>query len=255
MSLEVQYEEQRLAVPEGVFVSGRIRKAARLFSRHLACRPVERFLDIGCGEGKMAVYLASTIGSREVYGVDIAPSYAEDARGMGVHAEQVDVDHEALPFPDGHFTAIFCGEVIEHLVDPDHLLDEIHRVLAPQGVCVITTPNLAGWHNRIALLLGFQPFPEDVTIRYPNAGKLLFRSREGVGLHLRLFTHRALKEVLRRHNFVVLQATGIRFSDHFELDKLPGRWRAPYPIVRPLDILMSRFPSLSPYSVVAVKNR
>ena len=63
-----------------------------------------------------------------------------------------------LPFEDGAFGAVFAGEIIEHLVDTAGFLAELHRVLAPGGVAVITTPNLASFENRVRMLLG----------RYPN---------------------------------------------------------------------------------------
>ena len=51
------------------------------------------------------------------------------ARKNGVKCYQLDVDEEDFPFGDNYFDAIFCGDIIEHLYDPDHLLSEMYRVL------------------------------------------------------------------------------------------------------------------------------
>jgi SAM-dependent methyltransferase len=201
----------------------------------------------------MTLYLARTIAAQEIYGIDIAPSFVEAARQAGVQAERVDIDNEALPYPDDFFQAIFCGEVLEHLVDPDRLLDEVHRVLSPEGVCVLTTPNLAAWHNRLALLLGAQPFPDTVSVRYPHAGKLFPLPGESLGLHLRVFTYRALREVLARHGFTVVETIGTHLSDLNVPDMFPRRLRALLALAKPVDMLLSRFPSFSSCSVMAIK--
>ena len=50
------------------------------------------------------------------------------------------------------------NQVIEHLADTDVFVAEIARVLEPGGYAVISTENLASWHNVFALVFGWQPF-------------------------------------------------------------------------------------------------
>ena len=60
------------------------------------------------------------------------------------HSDLVDVETQPLPYPDGGFDTVLLCEVIEHMVsDPVFVLREIHRVLAPQGRLLLTTPNVA----------------------------------------------------------------------------------------------------------------
>ena len=70
-----------------------------------------------------------------------------DAGGtvVGVfHSDLVDVETQPLPYPDGRFDTVLLCEVIEHMVsDPVFVLREIHRVLAPRGRLLLTTPNVA----------------------------------------------------------------------------------------------------------------
>jgi len=47
----------------------------------------------------------------------------------------------ALPFADGEFDLVVCFEVIEHVEDRDTVLDELSRVLGPEGILCISTPN------------------------------------------------------------------------------------------------------------------
>lgn len=233
----------------GADVASRGRRVARLFQKHVA-RP-QRLLDIGCGTGTVSMYLKEFLGAREVCGVEISEIRAAAARQKGVKCVQIDLNETPIPFADNSFDAIFCGEVIEHLVDPDHLLDEIRRTLAPEGVCVLTTPNLAAWINRIALFLGWQPFHTAVSFRY-EVGRPRFLSSEGARLdHLRVFTYRALKELLTRHRFRILEFARSPLMDGFDALSLKSARGFLARALAPLDAVLSRAPSLGSGIIVA----
>jgi len=55
-----------------------------------------------------------------VYAVEISERGVEEASKKGIKAFRLDVDVEDLPFKDEFFDAVFAGEVMEHLFDPDH---------------------------------------------------------------------------------------------------------------------------------------
>jgi methionine biosynthesis protein MetW len=252
MSAKQYYESQAEVRETGAEIDGRIRKAARLFQKHLG--RAERLLDVGCGVGTVGLYLQRVLAAKEVYGVEISESRVAAARRKGLEAVQADVSQGPLPFEDGSFDAIFCGEVIEHLVDPDHLLDELNRTLAPSGVCVLTTPNLAVWYNRLALMLGWQPFATGVSFRHEVGRPKSLVTDYGCRDHLRVFTYKALKELIRLHEFTVIDATGVRLSQLFRPDWSSRSWRALiYEAIYPVDLLLSVVPSLSTGLVIAFK--
>ncbi len=129
MNIRSFYETQAEVRQTGSDIDGRVRKAGTLFLRHLV--RAERILDIGCGVGAVGLYFKGLLGAKEAWGLELSRGRAEAAQARGVKAVLCDLNQEALPFQKDSFDAIFCGEVIEHLVDPDHLLDEIARVLTP----------------------------------------------------------------------------------------------------------------------------
>ena len=53
---------------------------------------------------------------------------------------------EDLPFPDGRFDAVICTQALEHVLDPARAVREMHRVLAPGGVLMLSTHGTAVYH-------------------------------------------------------------------------------------------------------------
>ena len=104
----------------------------------LALAPDDRFLDVGCGTGA-AVRLAARVVERAV-GVDISPRMIERAKELADGSERTEFvvgDSERLPFPSGAFTAVLCTASFHHYPNPGRALDEMVRVLAPDGRLVL----------------------------------------------------------------------------------------------------------------------
>jgi ubiquinone/menaquinone biosynthesis C-methylase UbiE len=55
-------------------------------------------------------------------------------------------DITAIPAPDASFDAILCSEVLEHVPEPTHALDEFARLLKPGGVVILTAPFASNVH-------------------------------------------------------------------------------------------------------------
>lgn len=252
MNIRSFYETQAEVRQTGSKIDGRVRKAATLFLRYLV--RAERVLDIGCGVGTVGSYFKGLLGAREAWGLELSRGRAEAAQASGIKAVLCDLNQEAMPFKKGSFDAVFCGEVIEHLVDPDHLLDEIGRVLTSGGVCVLTTPNLACWFNRLALLLGWQPFATSVSFRREVGRPKVFVGDYGCRDHLRVFTLRALRELLEVKGFRILEVKGCSLSD---LISSTSEWKKKqlrdivYRTISPFDYLMAKNPSLAAGLAVA----
>lgn len=105
---------------------------------HLPASRRGRVLDVGCGAGETLTELRRLGWQTE--GVEPDPRAAEHAirRGLDVKVGLL----EDQRYPSGSFDAITMSHVIEHVHDPIVLLAECRRVLKPNGLLVVTTPNV-----------------------------------------------------------------------------------------------------------------
>lgn len=104
-----------------------------------------RMLDLGCGSGKFLYKMRAK--GWETHGVEISRSAAE----LGRKAANLDIFpgtlHEAR-FPDDHFDYIRSNHSFEHILNPNETLQELRRILKPDGKLLIAVPNVDGWVAR-----------------------------------------------------------------------------------------------------------
>jgi len=140
-----------------------------------------RIFDIGCGDG----FFLDTMRARgwEVSGGDIEQDVIWYAREqLNLPVDRLDVEEQ--PLPDGPFDAITMWGVLQLIYDPRRLLEDVRRVLAPDGVVAIGVSN------------------------FKSAGASLFgKSWRGLGLprHLIHFTPETLARLLEWCGFEVVQ--------------------------------------------------
>jgi 2-polyprenyl-3-methyl-5-hydroxy-6-metoxy-1,4-benzoquinol methylase len=103
-----------------------------------------RFLDVGCGDGKFFEYLKSRgLQLDHIDGVEVSHKRVDRCHAIGWTKVRYMDPGSTLPYPDTCFEIVNLMEVVEH-VPPgtiDSLLSEAGRVLAPNGVVFISTPN------------------------------------------------------------------------------------------------------------------
>lgn len=92
-------------------------------------------LDMSCSTGMMTKAFCPVFG--KVYGIDIDQSAVEFAKThhSAKNIEFHMMDALSTSFPDNHFNVIICNQMYEHVPNPQQLMREIHRLLAPSGVC------------------------------------------------------------------------------------------------------------------------
>ena len=150
-----------------------------------------KVLDVGCLDGTIGALFQES--GNEVSGIDASEPAIRKARQRGINVKLVNLE-EDLPFPDEIFDLVFAGEVLEHIFDIDHLLEEIFRVLKPSGHLLLTTPNLAAFGRRLLLFVNRNPHIE-ISFTEIAAG------------HIRYFVKHTLFDLLRRHSFIPVQFT------------------------------------------------
>jgi SAM-dependent methyltransferase len=130
-------------------------------------RAGERWLDVGCGDGRTAGTWLARRGC-EYVGVDLSATAVERAREAGLDARVID-DASELPFEDATFAGVIAVEVLEHVFEPQRAVAEFRRVLQPGGVLFISLPNVAYWRRRLELLLvgRFDPMGDDLSVEQP----------------------------------------------------------------------------------------
>ena len=101
----------------------------------LNLQEVDRVLEIGCGLGG----LLKRLPSEHKMGVDVSSFAVGHCCKQGLSVIRADVE-EGLPFEDNTFDVVAMTAVIEHFKNPDLVLRECFRVLAPRGRIVITSP-------------------------------------------------------------------------------------------------------------------
>jgi len=98
-------------------------------------------LDVGCAAG--AEFEPLLARGFEVVGLDYAQKMlglAQQHSGASRRVHLCRADAESLPFPGASFDNVVCLGVFEYLATYDRCLDEIHRVLRPGGVVIISLP-------------------------------------------------------------------------------------------------------------------
>src|SRR5690606_610947 len=96
-------------------------------------------LEVGCGEGRGVEVL--TKGATTFTAVDkIAPA-VERLQQQHPSAKFIAMNIPPLALPDNTYDVVASFQVIEHINDDALFLKEIHRVLKPGGIALITTPN------------------------------------------------------------------------------------------------------------------
>ena len=126
---------------------------------------------------------------------DISPEALKIARHRNRRLETIQMDAtKKFPFNNNSFDVIFAADIIEHIFDTRLFLNECNRCLKPNGILVITTPNLASLQDRIRFLFGKSP-------RQVNP------LHEYLYLHIRPFTYETLKHAMEDSGFTDFKLT------------------------------------------------
>jgi SAM-dependent methyltransferase len=175
--LEVEYELRRP-----------IRDALRLLKHsHAVCQ--QDVAELGSGLGfNLEVFAADS----RVVGIEGLSAAAESATSRGIRTIVADLAN-TVPLESERYDLVLCIDVLEHLLDPAHCLEEAHRILKPGGLLAVNVPNHFALSGRLRILLGsgidsIKFFPQHADWNYP---------------HVRFFRHSSIVELLHRCKFQI----------------------------------------------------
>lgn len=178
---------------------------------------IERFLDVGCGEGKLTMEFAKIAKPKEIYGIEIVDEYCKEAEKIGISVVKCDLNGK-WNFDDNFFDLILSSQNIEHLHNTRLYLEECYRCLKRGGQIIILTENLSSWVNIGALILGWQPFSSTNINGWSLGNPLIWHINEqgihtefmekfqnigmsGVVGHVRVLAFSGLKELMEKAGF------------------------------------------------------
>jgi SAM-dependent methyltransferase len=132
-------------------------KCNNLGKKLITKRGIDRFLDLGCGEGKLTMEFAEIAKAKEIYGVEFVDEFRQQSESRGIKCIKRDLN-DKWDYDDDYFDLILSSQNIEHIHNTRLYLEECHRCLKQGGQLIILTENLSSWVNIGALIFGWQPF-------------------------------------------------------------------------------------------------
>ncbi len=164
--------------------------------RHLPAGPL-RILEIGCGEGVTLARIRELrpdvwLAGAELMKLD-SPLYAKLD-----HFEQINVEEQLPSITPGSIDILLCLDVLEHLREPQQVLERLATLLRPNALLIASLPNLQ--YVKVSLPLLFGHF------NYTDEG-VLDRT------HLRFFTRRSALRMLDEAGFIVQEVERLRIRE------------------------------------------
>ena len=149
----------------------------------------ERLFDVGCGCGDFGRMLKMNNRIQQAFGIELIERAYETAKHSLDGVLLGNIETLELPFEDRYFDCIVMADVLEHLINPTATLVKLERVLAEDGLLVLSIPNVRFYE--VISMLGNGRW------HYADAG-IMDRT------HLRFFTATEMQELIRNAGFEVL---------------------------------------------------
>ena len=164
-------------------------------------RSAKYILDLGCGTGDIAKILFAN--GKIIDGVTISQGEAELAKK---YCRSIVVQDLANGLPlqfSNKYDAIICSHVLEHIVYPQKLLEDVKEVMVPNNtILLIAIPNLLVYKNRLKILFG--------EFNYEKEGLMDYT-------HVRWYTFKSINKLLKDAGFEIEKAWvdgGIPFQSY-----------------------------------------
>lgn len=182
----------------------RLRFVRSVIEDHFRSRDSSRIaiLDVGCGNGSQLSIPLARLGFN-VTGIDPdqgSISHAHRLAGNGAAARFLCASVEDVT---ANFDVVILSEVLEHVVDPASLLKSGARLLNPNGVVIVTTPNGYGEFEMDSWLFGALCMQRVVDKLANNESQILGSTDNADSGHVQFFTRRRLHRIFKKCGLTV----------------------------------------------------
>lgn len=109
----------------------------RVFKKILKDKKFSKILDVGCAGGLMTGKILSFFPKSRIIGVDVYSDAIKFAKYKYPSVKFYKANAHKLPFPDNSFNLIVCYETIEHVFNPQKVLEEIHRLAKKNSTIIL----------------------------------------------------------------------------------------------------------------------
>jgi len=148
-----------------------------------------RVLDIGAGRGQLLNMLSNKY---EKHAIEISEESIKIMEKNNIICRKHDISKNKLPYEDNYFNIVIATEVIEHIWNPEFVLEEAYRILKDNGLFICSVPNIYQISTIILYLFDIPPIN---CARYKS-------------IHLRDFTKKLFKKALTENKFKILLMKG-----------------------------------------------
>jgi ubiquinone/menaquinone biosynthesis C-methylase UbiE len=188
------YRNVRYAHEVSEFRAMPLQPRLKVVLNHLVqTRPAgKKILDIGAGRGEILTALQRRW-EIDANAIELAPAHIRLLQARHIPTISLDVSSERLPYPAHTFDICIMTEIIEHVFDCQHALNEVYRVLKRGGQLYLTTHNSFNGWMRMKYLTGNIP------------AVALDVSGPTMGEHIRLFNEKNLFRLLANAGFTMIQ--------------------------------------------------
>ncbi len=128
--------------------------------------------------------------------IDGGTGWKKPVQSQDIIFKRFDLRDKGIPFEPESFDVVLCSEVIEHIpYTPTRLLEWCYRLVRPNGLLLLATPNATSYYHRRDFLFGKVPFalpPQD--------------DHSASWGHVREYTMREMKDSLTAAKFSLLHA-------------------------------------------------
>lgn len=232
----VKHHETTWSITEG-FDELTTQYAKNLYFTVLNEIPKEgRIVELGCGGGATMANLVKTKNSSLIVS-DI--SYMAVYKSIDKSKLQgIQMNSESVPFREYSISCVYSTEMLEHIPDPEAVIEEVSRILSKRGKFIFSVPSD-----------GSLTFVEDFVLPILKGFvcRILFMpppmTTRG---HIHIFNEESIRKLAKEYNFKIKQKKVIKAGNGEKISSLPRK--LPYDVIRFFELS----PAKSPPSVVYI---